>query len=132
MSTKNITLARKERPHTDDPLSELQWLMEVLGISERFSRDYAEILMRIAKKGVSKVGTGTLAEERGTKRTTLVYHINRLVSMGLVVREGRDLQLRASCFERTIEEIERDVLRMFEDMKRVAREVDEALGLPRR
>ncbi len=132
MSTKSITLNRKERPHTDDPLYELQWLMEALGISERFSRGYAEILMRIAKKGASRIGTGTLAEERGEKRTTLVYHINRLISMGLLVREGRDLQLRASNFERTIEEIERDVLRMFEDMKRVAREVDEALGLPRR
>ena len=132
MTMRTLTITRKERPFENDPVSELQWIMEVLGIPERFAKDYAEMLIRIAKRGPEKISTTTLADERGEKRTSLVYHINRLIAMGVVVREGRSLCLRASNFERTIEEIERDVLRVFEDMKKIAREVDEALGLPRR
>ncbi len=129
---RTLTISKKERPFESDPVSELQWIMEVLGIPERFSRSYAEMLIRIARGGPNRVSTTTLADERGEKRTSLVYHVNRLINMGLVVREGRSLYLRASNFERTLEEIERDVLRVFEDVKKIAREVDEALGLPRR
>lgn len=133
MTTKELTLIKRERPFTRDPQEELQWILESMGIPERFVKDYAELLIRIAKRGErERLSTGTLADERGEKRTSLSYHINRMVSMGLVIREGRSLCLRASNFERTIEEIERDVIRIFEDMKRVAREIDELLGLPRR
>jgi len=126
-----LSLHHKERPYEKDPVAELQWIMEVFGIPERFSRSYAEILVRIAT-GDGNLSTTALAEELGEKRTSLAYHINRLIAMGLVVRQGRTLTLRASSFERAVEELERDVLRVFEDIKRIAREVDRALGLPRR
>ena len=131
--TKEITLRRREPPLTRDAREEIQWLMESMGVPKRFAEDYAEILIRIAKREKGeKISTGTLAEERGEKRTSMSYHINRMVEMGLIVREGRYLFTRASNFERMVEEIERDTQRIFEDLKRVAREVDELLGLPRR
>ena len=133
MVTREITLIKKERPFTRDAREGLQWLLESMGIPERFVKEYAEILIRIARKGDDeRLSTSALAEELGEKRTSLSYHINRMVAMGLITREGRSLCLRASNFERTVEEIERDILRIFEDLKRVAREIDELLGLPRR
>ncbi|HIP74507.1 MAG TPA: hypothetical protein EYH23_00275 [Euryarchaeota archaeon] len=131
--TREITLIKREPPLTRDAKEELQWILESLGVPERFAEEYAELLIRIAKKREDeKISTSSLAEERGEKRTSLSYHINRMVAMGLITREGRYICLRASNFERMIEEIERDVQRMFEDLKKVAREVDELLGLPRR
>ncbi len=126
---ERIILQRKEPPYEKDPEAALRWLVTVLGVPERFAETYAEILERIALEGKS---SGVLAEELGEKRTSLVYHINKLISMGVLVRRGRNIELRASSFERTVSEIEEDVLRLLRTMKAIAREIDEALGLPRR
>lgn len=133
MITKEIALIKREPPFARDAGEELQWILKSMGVPERFAKDYADLLIRIAKRGEDeRISTGTLAEERGEKRTSISYHINRMVDMGLVVRDGRYICLRASNFERVVEEIERDVKRMFEDLKKVSREIDELLGLPRR
>ncbi len=126
---ERITLQRKEPPYERDPVEALKWLVTVLGVPERFAETYAEILQRIAREGKS---SGILAEEMGEKRTSLVYHINKLIAMGILVRRGRNIELRASSFERTVNEIEEDVLWLLRTMKAIAREIDEALGLPRR
>ena len=131
--TKEITLIRGEPPLARNAREELRWLLKSMGIPERFAGEYTDLLIRIAKRSEDeKISTGTLAEERGEKRTSLSYHINRMVAMGLIVRDGRYICPRASNFERMVDEIERDTQRIFEDIKRVAREVDELLGLPRR
>ncbi len=130
MATKTITIVQRERPYSDDLEENIMWLLASLGVSEAMLDKYARMLIQIAKTETSSASG--LAEELGNPRTSLAYHINKLVDMGMLTREGRRYRLRAATFLRSVEEIERDVLRMFEDLKKVARVIDEQLGLPRR
>jgi DNA-binding MarR family transcriptional regulator len=131
MTTKTITLTQVERPYSDDLEESIDWLLKTLGIAENMIEKYRELLLEIIREG-DKISATELAGRRGDPRTSVAYHVAKLVDMGLLTREGRGYRLRASTLLRTVEEMERDVLRIFEDMKKVARTIDEALGLPRR
>ncbi|MDN5358811.1 MAG: hypothetical protein PWP76_654 [Candidatus Diapherotrites archaeon] len=131
MTVKNITLAYVERPYSDDLEESVEWLLRTLGIAESMIEKYREILLEILQEGDS-ISATELAGRRGDPRTSVAYHVAKLVDMGLITKDGRGYRLRASTLLRTIEEMERDVLRIFEDMKTVARAIDSALGLPRR
>jgi len=132
MSEFELTITRRERPFKKDIDEELRWLLEVLG-SGRFSEEYAHILREIVecmKQGKTLYITA-YAQRTGRTRTTLSYHVQKLVSMGILKKTGRGYTLRAGNFERTIEEIKKDVERIFEDLLRVAKDLDALLGLPR-
>ncbi len=132
MAELELTITKKERPHGRDVNAHLLYIMEVLGAG-RFSKEYARILrdvVNLMRRGECLYITD-YAPTIGRKRTALSYHIQKLVHMGVLRRTGRGYTLRASNFERTIEEIRRDVERIFEDLLRIARELDEMLGLPR-
>ncbi len=127
-----MTLIKRERPLRRDVDTQLEWLLKVLG-SGRFASEYARILKDVVgcmRRGEQLYIT-SYAHSRGRKRTALSYHVHKLVTMGVLKRSGRGYVLRASNFERTMEEIKRDIDRLFEDILRVARELDELLGLPR-
>lgn len=132
MDEFSLTLVRRERPLGRDADAKLEWLLRVLG-SGRFAAEYARILKDVVacmRRG-EQLHITAYAHSRGYKRTVLSYHVQKLVSMGVLRRSGRGYTLRASNLERTVEEIKRDVDRLFEDILRVARELDELLGLPR-
>ncbi|NPA76181.1 MAG: winged helix-turn-helix transcriptional regulator [Candidatus Diapherotrites archaeon] len=131
MTIKTITIVQRERPYSDDLNENIAWLLESLGISRAMLQKYSRILTEIAKSG-GKISATEIAEIIGDPRTSITYHIGKLAEMGIILREGRGYRLRAGTFLRSIEEMERDVIRMFEDMKKVAQILDEQLGLPRR
>lgn len=122
-----LTLRRSPRPYGRDPEELLDYLLTSLGFS-RNREMYREILMRLTR------GPETSTElARGlSKRTTAIYHITKLVRAGIVVRSGSRYRLREESFERLVEELKRDVDRVFEDLLMVAKELDKVLNLPRR
>lgn len=129
MTTRTITIIHRERPYSDELEENIQWLLSSLGVADAMLERYARILTHIAKNNLNAT---ELAEILGDPRTSVSYHVSKLVDMGLITREGRSYRLRATTFLRSIEEMERDVIRMFEDLKKVARTIDEKMGLPRR
>jgi predicted HTH transcriptional regulator len=130
MTTRNITLTQVERPYSEDLEESIDWLLRTLGIAESMIDKYRELLLEIMQEG-DRISATELAGRRGDPRTSIAYHVSKLVDMGLLTREGRGYRLRASTLLRTVEEMERDVFRIFVDMKMVARAIDEALGLPK-
>ncbi len=125
-----MTLRKIEPPFGGDVEERLRWILEVLGVSERLLNEYTRILEELLQ--ATRESRGLTSEElRGEmRRSTAVYHLNKLVAMGIVRRRGRKYVLRCSNLERTIIELKRDVDRLFEDLMRVAREIDRMLGLP--
>ncbi len=122
-----MTITKKERPFRKDPHEELSWLLAVLG--SRQTRRHADIVLRVID--AMKRGEKFTVSSMVGPRTTLSYHLSKLVQMGILRRAGRGYVLRASNFERTIEEIRKDVERIFDELLRVAKELDALLGLPR-
>ncbi len=121
-----LTIQRKRRPLSEEPDTLLDYLLSSLGYSRGIEKYRA-----IVKKLIHNNLTSTQLSEGLAKRTTTIYYINKLMKGGLVVKRGVRYELREPTFERLVEEIRRDVERVFEDLILVARKLDEMYGLRR-
>ncbi|MFH1697280.1 MAG: winged helix-turn-helix transcriptional regulator, partial [Candidatus Diapherotrites archaeon] len=70
-----------------------------------------------------------LATRVGMSRGSVINHLNNLLRAGLITRDGRFYSARSRSMFRTIEEIEEDIDRVFEAMKRRARSIDREFGI---
>jgi predicted transcriptional regulator len=112
---------------------DVEWVCKCFGFLE--PRDKEKTAARIFKALLEAMKEGKgfssdeLAEKIGLTRGTIVHHLNNLIQGGLVVhREGR-YELRGMSLRRTVQEIERDINRIFENIEQVAKSIDETLGL---
>ena len=70
-----------------------------------------------------------LAAKLSLSRGTIIHHINKLIESGLVIHEGNRYILRVDNLKSLIDEVEKDIKRACEDLRDVAREIDEILRL---
>ncbi len=128
---KTLTVRSLELPQRKDFDSDFEWLCECLGLSEGGKGDLApEIFRQIveAEKKGRPARSIVISRKFKVTRGGAVYHLNRLIETGLVVRHGREYELRAGNLSETMGEVEEDVLRMFKRMKQIASEMDEEMG----
>jgi len=132
-ATFKIVVRRVERPFSGSLEKEFEWLCQSLGFFEPIDRDKtASSLFRAVVTGTEKnrpLTSSQLAKRIGMSRGAIVNHLNNLQRSGLVVRQGRVYAARSRSMFRTIEEIEEDIERVFEKMKKAAREIDEEFGI---
>jgi len=121
-----LTIQRVRRPVREDPEELMDYLLRSLGFGRNLEI-YREIIKELLERGK---GSTEISRRIGA-RTTTIYHINKLIRGGLVVKRGSIYELREPTFERTVREILRDVERVFEDLLEVARELDRLMNLPR-
>jgi len=122
-----LTIQKIRRPTREDPEELLDYLLRSLGFQRNIDV-YKKIIRELLTEGK---GSTAISEKVGA-RTTTIYHINKLMRSGFLIKRGSIYELREPTFERTVREILRDVERVFEDLLEVARELDRALKLPRR
>ena len=76
-------------------------------------------------------GEGITSKELNDKleipRTTVIYHLNRFIGSGLVVRKGCKYQLRSNDMKDTIEELQSDMLHEFNKTLEFAERFDKIL-----
>jgi len=120
-------------PPSVDFDEDVEWICRCFGFLE--SRDKEKTAAKIFKTmlKVTKEGKGLssdeLAEKIGLTRGTMVHHLNKLIQSGLAIhREGR-YELRGTSLQRTVQEIKRDISRIFENVEHAAQSIDEKLGL---
>ena len=128
-----IVVKKVEKPFSDDPFDELEWICQSLGFFEPIDRDKtaAAVLKQLINSGgLERPLTSTqIAERVEMSRGAVINHLNNLSRAGLVVRSGRYYSIRSRSIYRTIEEIEEDIDRIFQKMKRVAMELDGEMGV---
>ncbi|MEM5793368.1 MAG: helix-turn-helix domain-containing protein [Candidatus Aenigmatarchaeota archaeon] len=120
-------------PINRDPEKDLEWFCETFGIlSERDRNKTAfrifKIFVEKSKKG-EKVTINELKDITKLSRTTIVHHLKYLEESGIVVEKKRDYELRRECLHKIVEEVEKDMLRFFDEVKEMAREIDEGFGI---
>ncbi len=127
-----IVIKTVERVANKTPQEFVKWLCEALDLSEdKFANKALD--QQILEKLIiaSRLGTGITSSEMGKKegiaRSTVIYHLNRLINTGLVVKKGRKYYLRAVDVASTIKEMEYDIDREFSRMYDAAREFDRML-----
>ncbi|MGI0100246.1 MAG: hypothetical protein ACREBH_00770 [Candidatus Micrarchaeaceae archaeon] len=126
---ERIVIKFVERPDFNDPEKMLKWFCTVFGLSsendeidsldEQILRNFTEAAYR--NEGLS---SAELKIDTDLARSTVIYHLNRFMDAGLLVKRGRKYYLRASEMYKAIEEIEYDINREMQRMLDAAKEFD--------
>jgi len=128
-----IVVKRVERPFSNDPVDEFEWICQSLGFFEPIDRERtAAAIFREIFKATEEgrpITSAEIVQKISMSRGAVVNHLNNLIRSGLIVKNGRYYQSRSKSVYRLIEEIEDDIDRIFLRMKKVAQELDEQLGI---
>jgi predicted DNA-binding transcriptional regulator len=124
---ERIEIRFVEMPDPRDPESIIRWFCRVFGlateegdsIEEQIFRNFVEAAY--TNRGLS---SSELKLDTELSRSTVIYHLNRFIESGLLVKHGRRYSLRASELSKAIEEIEYDINREMSRMLNTAREYD--------
>lgn len=110
----------------DDLDAGLDWIYQCLGLGD--DRDQVGKLVFRALVKASRKGTGISSKDimqlSEVSQAAIIYHLNQFKRTGLVVKEGRNYYLRGHTLEHTLEEMESDMVRRFERMKKVGKKID--------
>jgi len=113
--------------------SDIEWISTCFGFT--VPRDKQKTAAKIfaalveAIRGGDITTSDELAEKVGVTRAAVVHHLNRMMGSGLVIRRHGGYRLRMQSIEGTITEVQRDITRIFENLRRVAREIDQAMNI---
>ncbi|MEM3791560.1 MAG: hypothetical protein QXL16_02430 [Candidatus Micrarchaeaceae archaeon] len=101
----------------------IEVICDSLGLS---SETEANMLRQIIARSIKYEGITSKEASSLLKvpRTTALYHLNRLIDKGLIVRKGRRYYLRSYDLSDTLEEMRHEVEREFERLIEFAKEVD--------
>lgn len=130
---KKITILKLSKPAKKDINHELQWLGHSLGLFNIRDKDkscfriFIELLK--AAKQRQSLSSDDIAARLELTRGTIIHHINNLMNSGLVIQEKRRYTLRVEKLTSLIEELHRDLENACRNIKEVARDIDEWLGL---
>lgn len=130
---QRITIINIRKPREQNVNQELQWLGSSLGLFNLRDKDKScfRVFIELLKSSKARqtLTSDDLALRLSLSRGTIIHHINRLMESGLVIHEGNRYILRVENLKSLIEEVEKDIKRACEDLKGVAKEIDERLGL---
>lgn len=122
-----------ERPDSDEPDELIRWFCRVFGLSSAGEQNPIgeQILIRFAEAAQNDVGLSSAELDLDTDlaKSTVIYHLNRFIEAGLLVKRGRKYYLRASEMQKAIQEIEYDVERELSRMLDTAKELDRIMSV---
>ncbi len=82
----------------------------------------------IRHSGEGGIGGSALSELSGVNRITCIHHLKRLEEAGMVEKENRRYHLRRENLRRTMAELRREALSLFDMLDRMAEEIDRESG----
>jgi len=128
-----ITIIKLSKPAKKDINYELQWLGHSLGLFNIRDKDKScfRIFIELLKAAKQKqaLSSDEIAAQLDLTRGTIIHHINKLMDSGLVIQEKQKYLLRVDKLSHLIEELHRDLENACKDIKEVARDIDNWLGL---
>jgi len=69
-----------------------------------------------------------IADDLKLSRGAIIHHLNSFIKSGLVIKEDNLYRLRSQSLQKSIEEIKIDIDRIFNQMIKIAMEIDSKLG----
>lgn len=128
-NTEKLVIKTLNKPSKQESGDLFEWFCDVFDLVSKTNEMEPEILKEVA--GHSLRGDGITSLDLTAKlempRSTVIYHLNRFIYSGLVVRKGRRYYLRSGDMESTIEELQADMLREFQRMNEFAQKIDQLM-----
>lgn len=130
-------IIRKLREPTEKELDrDIEWICNSFGFLTPRDQDKTAFKILKALINSAKEERGLTSDEltKLVKPTigSVIYHLKRLMRAGLVVKLETNYELRMNSLLRTIEEIEKEMRMTLTDIKKIAEDVDEKVGLVHR
>lgn len=130
---QRITIVSSIKPVEKTVNKELQYLGTSLGLFNLRDKDKSCFRIFIELLKAAKVRypltSDEIAYRTNLTRGTVVHHITKLMEAGIVINEKNRYMLRVHNLRELINEVEKDVKRICEDLKEIAEEIDIRLGL---
>jgi len=133
---RQFTIKKLREPVEKQLDQDIEWVCSSLGFIT--PRDQDKTAFRILKAIIksAKNGGGLTSEEltEYVEPTigSVIYHLKKLMRAGLVVKLNSTYELRMNSFLKTIDEIEKEILISLADIKRIAKDIDNKIGLEHR
>ena len=128
---RKLTIVKISRP-PQNINEELQWFGNSLDLFNLRDKDkscfriFIELLK--ATKAQIPISSDEIAMKLNLSRGTVVHHLNKLIESGMVIIVKNKYILRGSNLQELVDEIESDATRTLEELKRVAKEIDEGMN----
>jgi len=133
---RQFTVKKLREPVDKQLDKDIEWICTSLGFVT--SRDHDKTAFRILKALIiaAKEGKGLTSEEltEYVEPTigSVIYHLKKLMKAGLVVKLDSSYELRMNNCQKTIEEVEKEIVSTLDDIKKIARDIDRDVGLSHR
>lgn len=128
-----IIIHRSRRPQAENVNEELKWLCDSLGLFGDRDKDKSCFRMFIILLKSLNSPDGLTSDEISEKvdlsRGTVIYHLHKLMGSGLVLHENNRYILRVNNLSSLIGEVESDILKTMDELKKAAEEIDKRLNL---
>lgn len=125
---RQISLIDIQMPSNESPDSELEWIFRCLGLGgeeDELAKEIFKQIVRTSKK--EGVSSRELKEKEGVTQAAVVYHLNVFMRSGLIIKQGRYYILRGSSLEETLAEVETDLIKRLDRIKKIAKKLEEEL-----
>ncbi|MGA3020410.1 MAG: winged helix-turn-helix domain-containing protein [Candidatus Micrarchaeales archaeon] len=122
-----IVIKTISKPGKEDAKTLTDWFLTSFDLSNKGDEQEQAMFREIVSSSLKGIGTTSKAlnEEFNLPLSTVIYHLNKFIGSGLVIRKGRRYFLRANDFETTIQELQAEMLTEFGRMMQFASKLDE-------
>ena len=128
-------LSIKKQTHTFNLDKELFTILRFFGINPFKDKLAVKIFLYLLANKCNDnpsnknngIRTIDIARSEHVTQASVIYHLNRFIQKGFVVKHGRYYCLRAPTLEETIYEMELDRLREIAKIKKIAKRIDDYL-----
>ena len=124
---KRLTIVKVRSPE-DNLNSEVQWFSESFGLFSQRDKDKSCFRLFIALLQAKRsMSSNELAYKLNLSRATVIHHLNKLISCGLIIIEENRYILREKNLELSLKRIKEDLIATFNEMESEARQIDKKL-----
>lgn len=126
-----VTTNAPEKPHVNELL---KWFGSSLGLFSLRDKNSScfrvfIVLIKDARNDGEGLTSNEISNLTDLSRGTVVHHLNKLMSSGIVLNVENKYLLREKRLEELMEEVEKDLIQTMDVLKDVGSELDEMLGL---
>lgn len=128
-----LKLKKIDKPAKGDLEEDITWFCDSLGLSS--GRDTESVSNRIMSDILKKVSeqenisSDRIAEDLDVKKGLVNHHLRNLIDSGIIRREKKQILIRGGSLKAAVHEIRRETLNTLEDIEKIAREIDNELGI---
>jgi predicted transcriptional regulator len=131
-----ITLLRGTPPPVDpqaDINKELQWFCTSLGLVGNRDKNLSTFRIFItllrARQKDKMLSSDFIANETSLTRATVIHHLNKLASSGIVHEDHERYRLTVDSMEDLVRRLSKEIEESMRDLEQVSKRIDERLGL---